>query len=381
MKRRDFLRIGGAGVIGPALAPIFAHGATPERATVLYDDRSVTLADTEFDQASAALWVRAIDLPLINGFEIKPEGACRADICVPLPAAMTRGAYFNLTAFAGRAGQAVVADLDARIWSFGEIPTFRSNLLASRVAPDFTVPDRTGRPVRLSDFRGKKVLLVTWASWCGCREDLVGWQKVYAELGGSDFEIIAAAEDTAGEAVVSRWYDAAKPTYTTLVDKAHAVSSAFQFMNVPSGAWIDEEGRVVRPGEPAWTTDRTYSYGTKAVVTQGTVYVAALRDWVRNGPDSRFALDDTEFARRVTPASMPAMEADASFKLGVWFQEAGQGDKAARYFERAQLLNPDNWNYSRQAWSFTPADAGKKWFEKFQQLDEPYYDLKLTPRQ
>jgi hypothetical protein len=91
-------------------------------------------------------------------------------------------------------------------------------------------------------------------------------------------------------------------------------------------------------------------------------------------------MDDAEFKRRVTPPSMAAMEADASFKLGVWFQEAGQGDRAARYFERAQRLNPDDWNYSRQAWSFTPADAGKKWFEKFQQFDEPYYDLKLAPR-
>ena len=380
MKRREFLHIGAAGIIGPAFAPVFAHGATPERATVLYDDRSVALANTEFDRASAALWVRASDLPSINGFEIKPEGACRADICVPLPKAMTRGIYFNLSAFADRAGQAVVADLDARVWSFGEIPTFRSGLLASREAPDFAVPDRKGRLIHLSDFRGRKVLLVTWASWCGCREDLPGWQRVYEELKGHNFEIIAAAEDTAGESVVDQWYDAAKPTYTTLVDKAHAVSSAFQFMNVPSGAWINEDGRVVRPGEPAWTTDRTYKYGDKSVVTQGTIYVAALRDWVLNGPGSRFAMDDAEFKRRVTPPSMAAMEADASFKLGVWFQEAGQGDRAARYFERAQRLNPDDWNYARQAWSFTPADAGKKWFEKFQQFDEPYYDLKLAPR-
>ena len=58
-----------------------------------------------------------------------------------------------------------LADAGARVWSFGEIPVVRGSFLESRIAPDFTVPDRKGRPVRLSQFRGKKVLLVTWASW------------------------------------------------------------------------------------------------------------------------------------------------------------------------------------------------------------------------
>ena len=54
----------------------------------------------------------------------------------------------------------------------------------------------------------------------------------------------------------------------------HAVSSAFQFINVPTGVWIDERGRVVRPGEPAWTTSRTSTFGGKALVTEGEEYVA-----------------------------------------------------------------------------------------------------------
>ena len=58
-----------------------------------------------------------------------------------------------------------MADTDARVWSFGEIPVVRGSFLESRLAPDVTVPDRKGRPVKLSQFRGKKVLLVTWASW------------------------------------------------------------------------------------------------------------------------------------------------------------------------------------------------------------------------
>ena len=67
------------------------------------------------------------------------------------------------------------------------------------------------------------------------------------------------------------------------------------------------------------------------------------------------------------------MEADASFALAVHFYQANNMASAKKYFERAQTLNPDDWNYHRQDWSFTPGEAGAKWMEKFQKLEEPYY--------
>jgi hypothetical protein len=78
---------------------------------------------------------------------------------------MTQGGYFDLTAFARKVGEPFVVDMDERVWSFGEIQLLQMGSLNSRIAPDVTVPDRRGRPVHLSDFRGKKVLMVTWASW------------------------------------------------------------------------------------------------------------------------------------------------------------------------------------------------------------------------
>jgi tetratricopeptide (TPR) repeat protein len=204
---------------------------------------------------------------------------------------------------------------------------------------------------------------------------------VYEELKDRNFEIVAAAQDVGGEAAAGKWYDAAKATFTTLVDAKHAVSSAFQLINVPSGLWIDEHGRVVRPAEPAWTSTRTDVYGGKPLEIEGELYVAALRDWVANGDRSPYVLSDEEFARRVKPRSAPAMEAEATFKLAVWFQQTGNAAQAARYFERAQELNPDDWNYHRQEWSFTPSDAGKKWLEKFQKQPERYYPkLELKPK-
>jgi hypothetical protein len=133
------------------------------RATVLYDGRAIVVSRATAD--ADALWIQKSDLPNINGFELKPEGACREEICIPIPRPMLRGEQFNLTAFAQRIGQRVVADPAARVWSFGEIPVVRGAFLESRLAPEFSVADRKGRPVRLSQFRGKKVLVVTWASW------------------------------------------------------------------------------------------------------------------------------------------------------------------------------------------------------------------------
>lgn len=162
MQRRDFIRAGGALAVRAALPPFQTSSAT----TVLSEDRAVRLERVLSDSKTPnALWVRKVDLPKVNGFELKPQGACRADVCIPIPKDLLRGEYFNLTAFSGKVGQLVVHDPTERVWSFSEIPIFRGAFLESRMAPDFAVPDRKGRIVRLSEFRGKKVLVVTWASW------------------------------------------------------------------------------------------------------------------------------------------------------------------------------------------------------------------------
>ena len=153
MQRRQFL----LSIPGAACAA----AAPPSGATVLYNDRTVKLAQVRSDPKD--LWIRADDLPRVNEFTLKPEGACRADMCIPVPKTLKSGPWFNLTGFAARLHQVSVHE--PGVWSFGELPVVRGDFYRSRVAPDFAVPDRKGRVVHLSDFRGKKVLLVTWASW------------------------------------------------------------------------------------------------------------------------------------------------------------------------------------------------------------------------
>jgi hypothetical protein len=117
------------------------------------------------------LWLTNADLASASGWELKPEGACRGDVCIPLPPARAPefvrddGREFNLAAFARHLGQPVVHDDKNDVWYFGEAAATRRATLATLEAPDFELPDLDGKLHRLSDYRGKKVLLAAWASW------------------------------------------------------------------------------------------------------------------------------------------------------------------------------------------------------------------------
>ena len=153
MNRREFFLA--------STAPLAFAGPVTAPATVLFGENTVALDKTRVVDAS--LWVQSRDLPRINQFEVKPQGACRADVCIPLSKTLKNGDWFNLTGFAHKIGEAVVNEQN--VYSFGEIPVLRGSFYNSRVAPDFAVPDRQGKVVHLSDFRGKKALVITWASW------------------------------------------------------------------------------------------------------------------------------------------------------------------------------------------------------------------------
>jgi hypothetical protein len=93
-----------------------------------------------------------------TGWEIKPEGACKGDVCVPLPDG------FDVTSAAQRLGMAIVHDADEGLWAIGpESVTGRA--LVSAEAPELELDDIDGNPFRLSSLRGQKVLLVAWAPY------------------------------------------------------------------------------------------------------------------------------------------------------------------------------------------------------------------------
>ena len=81
---------------------------------------------------------------------------------------------------------------------------------------------------------------------------------------------------------------------------------------------------MVRPAEPAWTASRTDTFGGKQITIEGEKYVAGLRDWVKNGDRSIYALSDEEFARRVKPGAAGEMEAEKMAAMNRWRERSAQ---------------------------------------------------------
>jgi len=140
------------------------------RATIVYDDVASPIPNARVD--SSQLWITTTDLKRATRFEVKPQGVCRDELCFPLPKARleefvhkdSAGSWFNLTAFAQLVHQPVAHDEAMSAWYFG-LRSDQRQIMNSLTAPNFTLPDIDGKMHSLSDFRGKKVFLVTWASW------------------------------------------------------------------------------------------------------------------------------------------------------------------------------------------------------------------------
>src|SRR5205823_2422855 len=132
------------------------HGRSRMRttATVLYGTRPpVTVAAVA---AGDDLWLSAGTLAEATGWELKPEGLCRDDVCVPVSSGtpLQSGDEVNLTALARLLGQPAVRDTAHGVWCFGDAVAGPRQPREALNAPDFTLPDLAGRPHALRDYRG-----------------------------------------------------------------------------------------------------------------------------------------------------------------------------------------------------------------------------------
>ncbi len=174
------------------------------------------------------------------------------------------------------------------------------------------------------------------------------WQQVFEEIDDPNFVLICVAEDTGGEAVAGPIFDAANPTYVQVVDQDHIISSVFNFVNVPSSAWIDEAGRIVRIDEGTYSKVHQMGEGEQAITFGNDVYTPALKDWVAKGADSEHVQNAQTVAGNIRQHSADQIKADAAFRLGNLFRVHGQPAKAEQYWDMAQALNPDSINFIRQ---------------------------------
>ena len=205
-----------------------------------------------------------------------------------------------------------------------------------------------------------------------------GWQKFYHDLNDKNFEIISIAQDTGGAKDAAPWITAAKPEYTALIDDKHLVTQLYNMVNVPTAVWINEKGMIVRPNEVAYVDNR---YKGMHGIDAGP-YLDAIRDWVANGDRSAFVMNEKEVKERLTRPSPERALADAEFALAEYLHKNGKGEDAIAHFKEAQRLDPDNWNYKRQAWALSDAEKnyGTTFMKEVQKLNgKPYYAPRKLP--
>lgn len=109
----------------------------------------------------STLDISADDFARETGWEIKPEGACRGDICVPLGGT---DKPFDVSSTAERLGMALVRDDGDSVWAIGPESLSGRSLMSAR-APELVLPDLDGNEFHLSSLAGHKVVLVSWAPY------------------------------------------------------------------------------------------------------------------------------------------------------------------------------------------------------------------------
>jgi tetratricopeptide (TPR) repeat protein len=230
------------------------------------------------------------------------------------------------------------------------------------------------------------------------------WQAVRSELHPRGLEVVTVALDV--DAAEARpFIEQAHPDHPSLIDQAHLLDELFGVVNVPNGLWIDEDGVIVRPAEPAHPgrnpvneSFRSIDLATvppdvaemlteaRKIQSDPDVYVAMLRDWVENGKASPFVLSPDEVVRRSRSRSDTEATAAAHFELGQHLHRAGQHEAAIPHWRQAHQLDPDNWTYKRNAWNFEdPGRQGRtpaydsSWFEDIKKLGAENYYPPITP--
>ena len=324
-------------------------------------------------------WVPVAALPDLIGWGVRPEGLCRGDVCVPMAAerraALVLDGQLDLGGAAQLLGRASVIDAEdaARpVIALALDPESRRQALDELHAPDFVLPDLEGNEHALSEWQGQKKLLVTFASWCGCRYDLPGWQALHDELAPTGFSVIGVAIDNAPEDVAP-WTEGI--SFPVLYDSNHVLTELYAISNVPTVVWIDEDDDIVRPNGVAFGSDLF----TEFTGVESAPHQAAVRSWVAEGVVPIAA----EAARRaVDDLSEDEVGARLHFRIGADGLRRGDGDLARRQLARAAELAPFDWTVRRAAMPLVGQNPfGQEFltlYEEWKAQGMPYHGLSAT---
>lgn len=242
-----------------------------------------------------------------------------------------------------------------------------------QLAPEFSLQNNKGEWVSLSSFRGKKVYLFSWATWCRCREQLPYLQKFYEKNKSDKFEVIAVASDSEGFKWVQKYLDDAGATFTALVDPEHELATKYNFLATENGFLIDEGGTIrmsiigydIRNDEQrailekAMAQDYNVTVGNDGKKVDIEKEITAIEEGLKKKPKAfskwlelaelyrrKGSYEKAEEALRAA-VDLKKKDAEARFKLGVVLYQKGSVEEAVKEWEKAYKYESTNYIYMR----------------------------------
>jgi peroxiredoxin len=296
-----------------------------------------------------------------TGWMLKPEGLCRGEVCRPLfGRTIEEDGYTDLAAWADVVGLLVVGDQTEGILAV--VDSAAEHVAASDgKAPALDLADVDGKPVSFDDYSGRKRVLVTWASWCGCRHELGAWKELQDELEDLGLALFSVALDDDPEAA-RPWIEAAAPSFPVAVDTGFVTAERYGITNVPSVVWVDEQDRIVKPPSIAPGDDQFRDW----THIDSSVHHDALRRWVQHDelPESA--------DQQIVPRTDDEQRAVAERRIAHWCFAHDLRDAALHHLTRARELAPWDWTIRRGGIALEGGDPflGEDFLAFWQDWDE-----------
>ncbi len=126
---------------------------------------------------------------------------------------------------------------------YGNLPTTAA---AGRTAPDFELKDINGKMVKLSDFRGKAVVLNFWATWCApCKTEIPWFEDLQNRYGSQGLAVVGVALDDSGDSEIAQFAKEMKMNYPVLLGKEETSDLYGGVDALPTTFYIDRNGKII----------------------------------------------------------------------------------------------------------------------------------------
>ena len=247
-------------------------------------------------------------------------------------------------------------------------------------APDFALLTLQGEELRLSDYRGKRVLIFVWASWGNCRDQLAAWEVFYQRPRTEPFELIGIAMDGLGGGMVRPLVKQARVTFPIAIDSVDCLWDVLGFDNIPNGYYVDERGviRYLKVGgfdiretlnakiiedllSEKWSKKpQRIPEKPKLTFKKEIIELTQQLKSITRGVEKRLRLAEllvkTEQYRKAakeydTVLVQQPKNARALFARGVVYHREGKVAQAVNSWKKAFAQEPANWVIRKQIWA------------------------------